>query len=157
MRLPVDGSAFVHHIFSMIFVSGRMMMKVLASILAGAAVLAMGASAASAETLAEKGEARLAKMLEGRTAGEPVSCITAIRSNGLRVIEHVGVVYDAGKTIYVSRPSDPKSLGPWDVPIFERLGSQLCKTDLVRTVDRTNGFTTGVVFLGDFVPYTKQG
>src|SRR5690606_9000765 len=128
-----------------------------ASILAGAAVLAMGASAASAETLAEKGEARLAKMLEGRTAGEPVSCITAIRSNGLRVIEHVGVVYDAGKTIYVSRPSDPKSLGPWDVPIFERLGSQLCKTDLVRTVDRTNGFTTGVVFLGDFVPYTKQG
>jgi hypothetical protein len=157
MRLPVDGSAFVHHIFSMIFVSGRMMMKVLASILAGAAVLAMGASAASAETLAEKGEARLAKMLEGRIAGEPVSCITAIRSNGLRVIEHVGVVYDAGKTIYVSRPSDPKSLGPWDVPIFERLGSQLCKTDLVRTVDRTNGFTTGVVFLGDFVPYTKQG
>jgi hypothetical protein len=157
MRLPVDGSALVHHIVSMISDRGRTMMKVFASILAGAAVLAMGASAASAETLAEKGEARLAKMLEGRTAGEPVSCITAIRSNGLRVIEHVGVVYDAGKTIYVSRPSDPKSLGPWDVPIFERLGSQLCKTDLVRTVDRTNGFVTGVVFLGDFVPYTKQG
>ena len=132
-------------------------MKAFATILASAALLGVGASAASAETLAEKGEARLAKMLEGRTAGEPVSCITAIRSNGLRVIEHVGVVYDAGKTIYVSRPSDPKSLGPWDVPIFERLGSQLCKTDLVRTVDRTNGFTTGVVFLGDFVPYTKQG
>jgi hypothetical protein len=133
------------------------MMKLFASILAGAAVLAMGASAASAEMLAEKGEARLAKMLEGRTAGEPVNCVSAIRSNRLRVIEHVGVVYDAGKTIYVSRPSDPKSLGPWDIPVIERFGSQLCTTDIIRTVDRSGGYITGAVFLGDFVPYTKQG
>jgi hypothetical protein len=132
-------------------------MKAFATILAGAALVAMGASAVSAETLAEKGEARLAQMLEGRTAGEPVNCISAVRSNRLEVIEHVGVVYDAGETIYVSRPSNPKSLGPWDVPVIERFGSQLCKTDLIRTVDRSGGYITGPVFLGDFVPYTKQG
>jgi hypothetical protein len=132
-------------------------MKAFATILAGAALVAMGASAASAETLAEKGEARLAQMLEGRTAGEPVNCISAVRSNRLEVIEHVGLVYDAGETIYVSRPSNPKSLGPWDVPIIERFGSQLCKTDVIRTVDRSGGYITGPVFLGDFVPYTKQG
>ena len=44
----------------------------LAMILAGAALALTGASAATAETLAEKGEARLARMLEGRTAGKIV-------------------------------------------------------------------------------------
>jgi hypothetical protein len=131
-------------------------MKILTTLLAGAA-LALTGTAASAETLAEKGEAKLARMIEGRTAGQPVSCITTPRSNKLQVIEHVGVVYDAGDTVYVSRPSDPKQLGRSDVVIIDRLGSQLCKTDVNRTIDRSHGHVTGVVFLSDFVPYSKNG
>jgi len=129
-------------------------MKTIATILAATA-LAITGTAASAETLAEKGEARLATMIEGRTAGEPVSCIPAPRSNRLEVIEHVGVVYDAGRTIYVARPQDPKVLGRNDAIIIERLGSQLCKQDVTRTFDRYLGVTTGVVFLSDFVPYAR--
>ena len=132
-------------------------MNRLSLILAGAAVALTGAASATAETRAEKGEAQLAKMLEGRTAGEPVQCISALRGDRVQVIEHVGIVYDAGKTIYVARAADPKSLGHWDVPIIERFGSQLCKTDVIRTVDRSGGFLSGVVFLNDFVPYTKAG
>jgi len=130
-------------------------MKSIATILAVAA-LALGGATASAETLAEKGEARLAKMIEGHTAGEPVSCISAPRSNRLEVIEHVGVVYDAGDTIYVARPQDPTVLGRNDAVIIDRFGSQLCKQDVNRTFDRYLGYTTGVVFLSDFVPYTKR-
>ena len=131
-------------------------MKTFAMILAGAALALTGASA-SAETLAEKGEKRLAEMLEGRTAGTPVSCISTPRSNRLDVIENVGIVYDAGDTIYVSRPSDPKSLGRSDVLVIERFGSQLCKQDVIRTIDRYQGFLTGVIMLSDFVPYKKNG
>ena len=47
-------------------------MKLLTTIMAGAA-LALSATAATAADPAEKGEARLAKMLEGRVAGEPVT------------------------------------------------------------------------------------
>src|SRR5688572_27732548 len=108
-------------------------MKRLALILAGAALALTGAATATArETLAEKGEARLARMLEGRTPGEPVTCISAFRSNDIRVIEHVGIVYDAGRTIYVARVRDPDMLDQWDVPVFERFGSQLCATDIIR-------------------------
>ncbi len=130
-------------------------MKTFAKIFAGAALAVSGISAASAETLAERGEARLAEMLQGRVAGEPVSCITPSRSRNLQVIEHVGVVYDDGDTIYVARPSNPRSLGSMDVPVIERFGSQLCKQDLTKTIDRYNGHVSGVVFLSDFVPYTK--
>ncbi|MFB0611192.1 hypothetical protein [Aurantiacibacter poecillastricola] len=126
--------------------------------LRGAATLAfaLGLTAACTTTQmggAEEGEARLATMLEGKTAGEPQSCIPAFLDNRLRIIDETAVVYDAGDTIYVARPDNPRSLDSRDILVIERTGSQLCKQDVVRTIDRTQGYTTGVVFLGDFVPY----
>ena len=132
-------------------------MKKLAMILAGAALALTGAAVSAKSTLAEQGEARLARMLEGRVAGEPVNCINAFASNRIEVIEHVGIVYDNGGTVWVARAKDPDMLGHWDVPVIERFSSQLCTTDMIRTVDRSSGHFTGAVFLEDFVPYTRQG
>jgi len=129
-------------------------MKILALTLAGAALALTGATTVLARS-AEENEAKLARMLEGRTAGEPVSCISALNSNRMEVIEHVGIVYDAGSTIYVARPSDPRQLGRDDVVVIQRYGGQLCHSDVIRTVDRYQGFTTGAVFLDKFVPYSK--
>ncbi|WP_338243791.1 hypothetical protein [Aurantiacibacter hainanensis] len=100
-----------------------------------------------------EGEARLAEMLEGKTPGEPQSCIPATLGDRLQVIDETAVVYDAGETVYVARPENPRSLDSRDVLVVERTGGQLCKQDVVRTVDQTLGFTTGIVFLGDFVPW----
>jgi hypothetical protein len=129
----------------------------LALILAGAALALTGATAASAETRAEKSEARLAKMLEGRTAGEPVKCISAFNGNNIQVIDHIGIVYDAGHTIYDARTTHPNQLDHWDVPVIERFGSQLCTNDIMRTVDRSSGHVTGPLFLDKFVPYSRRG
>ena len=116
---------------------------------------AIGASAAT-KGVNPKGEARLAKLIAGRTAGQPVSCIpTQLDSQHMQVIEETALVYDAGSTIYVARPDDPNALSSHDILVINRFGSQLCKQDVIRTVDRYSGFMTGVVFLGDFVPYKK--
>jgi hypothetical protein len=121
-----------------------------------AAMLALAGAAARSADKTEKNEARLAQMLEGRTAGEPVSCIPLMKSNRLEVIEGVAMVYDLGDTLYVARPTDPKMLRRDDIIVIDRFGSQLCHTDVVRTVDRSGGYFTGVVFLDKFVPYKKQ-
>ena len=131
-------------------------MKTLATILAGAALALTGTTATLAKS-PEQNEAKLARILEGRTAGEPVNCISALNSNRMEVIEHVGIVYDAGDTIYVARPTDPRQLGRNDVVVIDRHSGRLCTNDVIRTVDRYQGFTTGAVFLENFVPYTKQG
>ena len=131
------------------------MRKILAAITVAA--LALTGTQATAQTRMEKNEARLAEMLEGRVAGEPQSCVSAMRSDDIEVMEYVGIIYDAGDTIWVARAKDPRSLGTSDVPIIDRFGSQLCRHDVIRTVDRYSHFTTGAVFLEDFVPYTKRG
>jgi hypothetical protein len=136
-----------------------MTMKAVPTILASAA-LALVASAATATGSGrnEAGEARLSRMLEGRTAGEPVSCINTVRSNKMEVIDGVAVVYDAGKTIYVARPTDPRMLGRNDALVIDRFSPvHLCVQEPMKTIDRADGFTTGVVFLKDFVPYTRAG
>jgi hypothetical protein len=56
----------------------------------------------------------------------------------------------------VARLTDPDALGRDDVMVINRFGSQLCHTDIVRTIARSGGHTTGVVFFGKFVPYRKQ-
>ena len=121
----------------------------------GAAALAFTAANASGETPAEKGEAKFAELTEGRVAGEPKSCINAFRSNNVDVIEYVGISYKDGDTLWIAKASNPSSLGRNDVPIFDRFGSQICRQDVIRTVDRYSQFTTGTVFLEDFVPYEK--
>lgn len=121
-----------------------------------AGVLMLSAVHAQSASRTEENQARLAKMLEGRTAGEPVTCITTFRRDKLQVIEDVALVYDAGDTLYVARPTEPSALGRDDVIVINRFGAQLCNTDVIRTVDRSGGYTTGVLFLGKWVPYKKS-
>lgn len=128
-------------------------MKSPASIMA-AATLALAAAALAAGTQ-EENEARLAGMLEGRIAGEPVACIPAFRTDRLQVIEKVAIVYDSGDLVYVARPSNPEALGHDDIVVINRFGGQLCHNDIIRTIDRQGGYHTGVVFLDKFVPYRK--
>lgn len=132
-------------------------MKYLTSFLAGAAI-ALGATPAAAGDVVEKGEARLAKMLEGRVAGEPVRCISTMGNDSPQIIDRVALVQGRGKTIYVARPTDPRSLDDRDILLIKRFsGSQLCVHDQMRMIDRHGGMTTGIVFLEEFVPYTKAG
>lgn len=131
------------------------MRKTILALAAASLLLGAGANA-QRPTSKQRAEARLAKLIEGRVPGKPQSCIPAQISNRLQVLDQTAVVYDGGDTVYVSRPADPRSLDSDDILIINRFGSQLCKQDVIRTVDRTMGFTTGVVFLGDFVPYTRK-
>lgn len=103
-----------------------------------------------------EGEEELAKLLEGRVAGEPTSCIRSRLNDRVRVIDDTAIVYGRGRTIYVNRTSRPRHIDDSDTLVVRRFsGSQLCKTDIVTTIDRGSGFFTGTLFLSEFVPYTR--
>lgn len=103
-----------------------------------------------------KGEKRLAKLLEGRVAGEPQRCIRTFGNQRMQTIEGTAYVYGSGNTIYVQRTQNPELIDDNDVLIVNRFDPvQLCRLDQARTVDRVLGFFTGAVLFEEFVPYTR--
>ena len=121
------------------------------------AAAAIAAVPAQAETYtASKGEAKLARALEGRVAGEPVDCIDLRRIRSSRIIDGTAIVYDTGRTLYVNRPeSGAEALDDWDVMVVKPFSSRLCSIDTVRLHDSGSRFMNGIVFLGEFVPYDR--
>ena len=125
-------------------------------VLAAAAALAtlvVAAPATARERLT--GDQELAKLLEGRVAGEPKSCISTIANRDSRVIDGTAVVYGRGKTIWVNVPSNARDLDDDDALVIKMWGPRVCRHDIVTTLDTASGFYTGNVFLQDFVPYTR--
>jgi hypothetical protein len=129
------------------------MRNIALALAAGAAILAGTAAEAAKPKLT--GEEQLAKALEGRVAGTPVSCISLFDSRDQRVIDKTAIVYGSGRTIYVNRPSNARDLDSDDIMVTDIHGSQLCNLDIVRTHERSGFFPTGFVGLEQFVPYRK--
>lgn len=125
--------------------------------LATAAVVAAAAGlvAMPVEAARLSGEERLAKLIDGRSAGEPRNCINTNASRSLTVIDKTAIVYKQGGKLWVNRTAYPQDLDEDDVMVIRRYSSNLCRTDIVNTVDRTSGIFTGSIFLSDFVPYER--
>ena len=123
-------------------------------LVAGAALLGLTGPALNAKPRLT-GEERLAKLLEGRVAGDPVNCISTSNIRDTTVINNTAIVYHAGNVIYVNRPRYPSSLDDDRVMVTELHGSQLCRLDTVRLHERSGGFYSGFVGLEEFVPYRR--
>jgi len=124
-----------------------------AKIIAAAALAGMLATPAMAAK--KDPETRLAEKLEGRVAGEPVRCIDMSRVSSSTIYDKTAIVFDAGSTLYVNRPdSGENSLRRNDIMVTKTFSHQLCSVDTIEMRD-TTGFWSGVVFLGEFVPYKK--
>lgn len=131
----------------------RTMLRGLAAIL----VLATASGVAAAPRDKLSGEARLAKLLEGRVAGKPVNCIRLSDVQGSEIIDRTAIVYHmSGARLFVNRPrSGASSLREDDVLVTKTYGNDLCAPDAVNLVDSTSHFPRGFVILGPFVPYGK--
>lgn len=126
-------------------------MRKLASILLAAAFVV---APAAAERLSP--EAELARAVEGRVAGEPVDCIDLNRVRNSRVIPGTAIIWDAGSVVYVNRPdSGADALNRWDAMLTRTPTGRLCSVDTVTMVDTPTHMMTGIVFLGEFVPYRR--
>lgn len=128
-------------------------MRKIAIALAATAALLAGPALQARDKLTP--EQRLDKMLEGREAGKPVSCISTWSNRNMQVLDNTALVYDAGSVIYVNRPENPDVLDDDDVMVIKRTGSQLCRLDMVSMHDRSGHFYRGFVSLNDFVPYRR--
>ena len=129
--------------------------KLIPSLLA-ASLLAAGMPSL-AEDKTTRGEAELAELLEGRTAGEPKRCLSNTERRSLRVIDGTALIFESGDTIYVNRPDGARFLDWSDVPVFKIWGGQLCEKDTVELRDSASLMPGPFLFMGEFVPYRRAG
>ncbi|GAA4818128.1 hypothetical protein GCM10023232_13370 [Sphingosinicella ginsenosidimutans] len=128
------------------------MHKLISLILAGAAIAATPAAAADRRTP----EQQLAHALEGRVAGDPVDCVNLPQVRSTQIIPGTAIIYDAGGTLYVNRPrSGAEQLNNWNTLVTRLSTTQLCSIDTIQLVDRSSHMLSGIVFLGEFVPYRR--
>lgn len=118
--------------------------------------MAAAVSAAETSSAPRKGEEQLARMLEGRVAGDPVACIPSRRQQRVQMIDGTAYVFGQGSTIYVQRTTRPQDINRRNAMVNQRFSSgELCRMDMITTVDPIAGFVTGGVLFDDFVPYTR--
>ncbi len=146
------------------------MKKSLSMVLAGALVASAGFAVAgvarahedhhapAAPTAAQaRAEARLAKIVQGRTAGAPEDCIVLQQINSTEIVDGTAIVYRMNNgTIYVNRPPSGANFLRRDlVLVTDTHSPNLCGVDIVRLVDSSLRMGAGSVGLGKFVPYPR--
>lgn len=130
------------------------MRPLIATLFTAAILAAAPGPAAARERLAP--DAQLAKLLDGRVAGNPQDCITLSSVTSSQVIDKTAIVYRIGDTLWVNRPKiGAESLGDDDILVTKTTGSQLCSIDTVELRDRTSHMYSGFVSLGEFTPYRR--
>ncbi|HEX6661547.1 MAG TPA: hypothetical protein VF067_06745 [Sphingomicrobium sp.] len=92
--------------------------------------------------------------LVGRTAGPPQSCVNHDSSTSVHFTNRNALVFTSGPTVWLNTTRCP-ALTDNDLPIFELSGSQYCRGDIVKTVDRYSGIPGPSCVLGDFIPYRR--
>lgn len=130
-------------------------MRHLIPALLAAAAIAASPAATAREKLAP--EDQLAKLLEGRVAGKPQSCIPLSTTRSSQIIDKTAIVYRIGSTLWVNRPKGgAESLDDDDILVLKTSGSQLCSIDTLELHDRSSHMYSGFVSLGEFVPYRRD-
>lgn len=129
-------------------------MKLCLPVLIAASLISGCASLGQAKGL--DGEAKLAQLIGNRTAGKPVNCIAFHLIRSSRVIDRTAILYEASRGIfYINRPRWGGSALRSDSVLLTRTSMpQLCDGEIVRLIDPGIMHETGVVALGDFVPYS---
>jgi hypothetical protein len=127
-----------------------------------ASMLVSGCSASDAEStplaLTDKQAKLLEKQIGGKVPGEAVSCISDLQqSNIIRVSDDILLYKMSGRLVYQNRlkSSCPGLASDRDIIVTEQFGSQLCRGDIIKLVDRLGGIPGPFCVLGDFVPYRK--
>ena len=127
-----------------------------------ASVLLAGCSMTDTESmpiaLTDKQSKLLQKQIGGKVAGEAVSCISSAQHTDIiRVSDDMLLYKVSGRLVYQNRLRSPCHglASDRDIMVTEQFGSQQCRGDIIKLVDRIGGLPGPFCVLGDFVPYRK--
>jgi hypothetical protein len=132
----------------------------------GISLLLIGAALASCTTApppptrSAAKQAEYERLIAGKVAGPPVSCLPTYRQNDMVVIDDNTIAFrDGSRRTYINHMQGGCANlgGPYALVTKTYGTAQLCRGDIGQVVDVANHFTVGSCVFGDFIPYTTPG
>ena len=127
-------------------------------ILAIAACAALAACAAQPPSPTEiaKSQAELQKLIGGKVAGKPITCLPHYRADDMVRIDDRTIAFRQGSTVFVNHLNGECSnlKSSFYALVTRGNGMGLCNGDIAQVRDLSNGITVGACALGDFIPYS---
>ena len=123
-----------------------------------AAGLAACSTATEPPVRSAEDQARYLKLIEGRVAGTPMSCLPSWNADDMRVIDDQTIVFgERSNRVYVANLQGPcDNVGQPGFALVTRTPtSQLCSGDIATVVQTSSGITAGSCVIGTFTPYTR--
>jgi len=127
-------------------------------ILLAAATAASCTTAPQPEPRSDRAAAELQRLLAGRVAGKPESCLPRHRSNNMVTIDANTIAFREGRRVWVNNVRGScHGLGWGGNALVTRDfgGRGLCSGDIAQVVNTSSGMPVGSCVLGDFVPYSR--
>jgi len=123
------------------------------------APLLLAAGCATMPTETAGPDPKLTEALAGKVAGETRTCIPLNEANSSEYYRDA-IVYRQGRSrLWVAEMRNcPLKSGDDYILVMDVRGSQVCRGDIVRLVERTGGFGAGACSFGTFTQYrTPKG
>lgn len=117
------------------------------------AVLASAAAAAAAP-VSERDQATIDRLLKGKVAGDPVSCIAIPRSGGSTIAGNRIYYRGTGRTVYVNDPGPSCNLRRGSAIVIKTPINRFCRGDIITLFEPSSGIDRGSCALGEFTPWT---
>lgn len=133
-------------------------MRTMPLLIAGA-VVASCSTAPPVPTRTAQGQQEIQRLLAGKVAGTPVSCLPSYNANDMRVIDENTIAFrvGGGSRVFVGRTSGCSNLrpgGPYALLTRQYGGTGLCRGDIAQVFDPLSHMTVGSCVIQDFTPYT---
>ena len=127
----------------------------IASILIMAALVAAPVAAKGPSTR-ERGEAKLAKILDGYVPGKQVECVNLHDIVNQTVVDGTAIVFwGLGGKAWVNRPKGAEFLSDDNILITKPFGSQDCRLDIIHQRDRFTRIEGPAIVFDSFTTYQK--
>lgn len=132
----------------------------------GILLLAAGAALASCTVSAQEpgpslqAQAKAQKLLAGKVALAPISCLPTRKANDFVVIDDNTIAYkDGSSRVYVNHPTGgcSQAMQGHTALVSHQIGQEgPCSGDVVQVVDTLSHQAIGSCSLGEFIPYVRQ-
>ena len=134
-------------------------MRSVSLLLAVAALTSCSTAMGPSPEVGARSQAELQRLLVGRVAGAPVSCLPPGRSGDMTHIAGGTVVFRSGSTYYVNNMRGGcANLNSQNALLTRQFGGGgLCSGEIAQIIQPTSGMTVGSCSFGEFIPYRRVG